>query len=235
VRSAYSGPFALGIGVSHRHVVEDQWGYRYDRTVLRMREYVTVLNRLFETGTVAYSGETVRAHGTLSFPVPARFPLLLAALGPQMLRVAGECADGVITWMTGVHTLATHTVPLVTAAAAAAGRPRPRVVASLPVCVTDDPAGARQLAERMFLIYRSLPGYRAMLDREGAEHGGDIALVGSEDEVTGAVKRLADAGVTDLNALVIGSAAEQARAHTLLPGLSSRAELPGLTEPRPYT
>jgi F420-dependent oxidoreductase-like protein len=223
VQAVRTGPVTLGIGVSHRHVVEDQWGYRYDRTVLRMREYVTVLNELFETGAVSFSGQTTQARGTLSFPIPGRVPVLLAALGPQMLRVAGEHASGVITWMTGVRTLETHIVPTVNHAAGAAGRPAPRVVASLPVCVTDDADAARQLARRMFLIYRSLPSYRAMLDREKADDGGDIALVGSEEDVARAVKRLEEIGVTDLNALIIGSETEQMRAKALLPALGDQS------------
>jgi alkanesulfonate monooxygenase SsuD/methylene tetrahydromethanopterin reductase-like flavin-dependent oxidoreductase (luciferase family) len=86
--------------------------------------------------------------------------------------------------------------------------------------VTGDPDPARELAARMFLIYRSLPNYRAMLDRENAEHGGDITLAGSEEDIVSQVKALAEAGVTDLNALVIGSELEQARTHALLPTLT---------------
>lgn len=218
------GPVTLGIGVSHQHVVEDQWGYSYDRTALRMSEYVAVLNALLTEGEVAFEGETVTARGSLTIEVDRRIPVLVAALGPRMLDVAGEASDGVITWMTGTRTLAEHIVPRISAAAARAGRPQPRVVASLPVCVTENADEARQLAQRMFLIYRSLPNYKAMLDREDADHGGAIALVGTEDEIAGAVKRLEDLGVTDLNALVIGSDAEKARAHALLPQLNPQAE-----------
>ncbi|WP_176968906.1 TIGR03564 family F420-dependent LLM class oxidoreductase [Amycolatopsis xylanica] len=219
-QAGYGGTVTLGIGVSHRHVVEDQWGYSYDRTAKRMAEYVTVLNSIFETGEVHFEGETVTARGSLSI-AERKIPILVAALGPKMLDVAGELTDGVITWMTGPRTLDEHTVPRLTAAAERAGRTRPRVVASLPVCVTEDAETARELAARMFLIYRSLPNYKAMLDREDADHGGDISLVGTEDEIAGAVKRLAEIGVTDLNALVIGSEEEQARAHALLPELTS--------------
>jgi 5,10-methylenetetrahydromethanopterin reductase len=226
VQESYDGQITLGIGVSHRHVVEDQWGYTYDRTAHRMREYVEVLTELFDTGAVFYEGDTVSARGSLSFDVPRRIPILVAALGPRMLDVAGTLTDGVITWMTGAKTLEEHTVPRLTAAAEKAGRPQPRVVASLPVCVTDDADEARELAQRMFLIYRSLPNYKAMLDKENAEHGGDIALVGREDQVAGALKRLGDIGVTDLNALVIGSETEQERTHALLTSTTSREENP---------
>ncbi|HEV3362072.1 MAG TPA: TIGR03564 family F420-dependent LLM class oxidoreductase [Pseudonocardiaceae bacterium] len=230
VKAAYPGPVTLGIGVSHEHVVTDQWGYSYDRTALRMREYLTVLNQLCETGATAFTGQTVRANGAVSFPIEDRLPILVAALGPRMLRVAGECADGVITWMTGPRTLVEHTVPTLRAATEAAGRPTPRVVASLPVCVTGGADAARELAARMFLIYRSLPNYRAMLDREGAAHGGDIALVGSEEEIVADIAELADAGVTDLNALVIGSELEQARTHALLPLLTDTLAREGVRQ-----
>lgn len=231
--TATSGRFTLGIGVSHRHVVEDQWGYSYDRTAHRMREYATVLNQVFTTGRASFEGETVRANGGLSLPLAGRVPLLMAALGPRMLRVAGGHADGVITWMTGQRTLREHVVPALAAAAREAGRPAPRVVASLPVCLTEDPETAHRLAERMFLIYRSLPAYRAMLDREGAEHGGDIALIGSKKEITEGVRRLEDAGVTDLNALVIGSEDEQLRTRSLLPDFTDRPLPPAPEESAP--
>lgn len=220
VQAAYSGPVTLGIGVSHQHVVADQWGYSYDHTALRMQEYLAVLNQIFSTGSTSFTGKTLRANGSLSFQACRRMPVLVAALGPRMLRVAGESSDGVITWMTGLRTLSAHTVPRLTAAADAAGRAAPRVVASLPVCLTTKQEEARELAARMFLIYRSLPNYRAMLDRENAEHSGDIALIGNEKDIAAEVGRLADAGVTDLNALVIGSEFEQARAHALLPALT---------------
>lgn len=229
VQAAYPGPVTLGIGVSHQHVVSDQWGYAYDQTSLRMREYITVLNQIRDTGTTTFTGKTLHANGSLSFRVVDRLPILIAALGPRMLKVAGECSDGVITWMTGRRTLTKHTVPLLTAAAEAASRPAPRVVASLPVCVTNDPDAARELAARMFLIYRSLPNYRAMLDRENADHCGDIALVGNEQDIIAGVEELADAGVTDLNALVIGSELEQARTDALLPTLTD-TQLPKPTD-----
>jgi F420-dependent oxidoreductase-like protein len=220
VQAAYAGRLTLGIGVSHRHVVEDQWGYVYDRTALRMREYVQVLDALFTEGEVAFEGRTVTARGSLTISTQWRTPILVAALGERMLDVAGELTDGTVTWMTGSRTLAEHVVPRLTAAADRAGRSNPRTVASLPVCVTHDVAERRELTNRLFLLYRSLPNYKAMLDREGVSEIADIALIGSEEEVVASIARLADSGVTDLNALVIGDEAEQARAHALLPQLS---------------
>jgi alkanesulfonate monooxygenase SsuD/methylene tetrahydromethanopterin reductase-like flavin-dependent oxidoreductase (luciferase family) len=124
-------------------------------------------------------------------------PLLLAALGPAMLRVAGELADGTVLWMTGPATVRDHIVPTITAAAAAAGRPSPRVVCILPVCVTSHPDAARAAAARVFAMYGELPSYRAMLDREGAAGPADVALVGDEAAVSAQLATLAESGVTD--------------------------------------
>ncbi|HEX3784139.1 MAG TPA: TIGR03564 family F420-dependent LLM class oxidoreductase [Pseudonocardiaceae bacterium] len=220
LRASYSGPIVLGIGVSHRHAVEDQWGYRYDRTALRMREYLLVLNDMFATGAVAFTGETVTANGSTTIPSQERFPVLVAALGPRMIEVAGELSDGAITWMTGHRTLADHVAPRLAAAAERAGRAAPRLVAMMPICVTDDVDAARERARRDYLIYRSLPNYRAVLDREGAQDSADIALLGDEDAVAAQVKRLAEAGVTDLDAMLFGPEPEQARTHALLADLA---------------
>lgn len=219
VAAATGGRFTLGVGVSHRHVVEDQWGYSYDRTAQRMEEYLTILRDLMTTGEVHHDGPTAQANGSLSIP-HERVPVLVAALGPRMLEVAGRLSDGVITWMTGPRTLQEHVVPRLQESAERAGRAPLRVVASLPVCITRDPQEARELAARMFIIYRSLPNYRRMLDREGVEDAGGVALIGSEEEVREKVESLAAMGVTDLNALVIGSTDEIARTHHLLPRLA---------------
>ena len=124
-------------------------------------------------------------------------PLLLAALAPQMLRLAGSLADGTVLWMTGPATVRDYIVPSITRAAQEAGRPSPRVVCVLPVCVTDDPEQARVDAGKAFAIYGQLPSYRAMLDREGAAGPGDVAIVGDEDAVAAQIRALAEAGVTD--------------------------------------
>ena len=124
-------------------------------------------------------------------------PVLLAAMAPRMLTFAGEQTDGTVLWMTGPATVRDYVVPAITAAAAAAGGPAPRVVCALPVCVTSDPAAARASVAEEFAIYGQLPSYRAMLDREGAAGPGDVAIVGDEDTVAAQILALADAGVTD--------------------------------------
>ena len=121
-----------------------------------------------------------------------------------MLKATAELADGTLTWCTGPQTLAGHIVPTINAAADAAGRPAPRVIAALPVCVTDDVDGARARAATVFAVYGQLPSYRAMLDREGAEGAADIAIVGTAAEVSERVAALADIGVTDFAAVEFG-------------------------------
>ena len=142
--------------------------------------------------------------------------VVLAALGPKMLELAGRLGDGTLTWMTGPATIESHVVPVINDAAKAAGRPVPRVGVGLPVCVTDDEAAARERAARNFEIYGTLPSYRAMLDREGAEGPADVAFVGDEKAVTGMMEGLAGIGATDFIANVFGSSEERIRTRTLL-------------------
>jgi 5,10-methylenetetrahydromethanopterin reductase len=195
---AISGRLVLGIGLSHQIVIESMYGYSFDRPARHMREYLAVLVPLLAGEQADFDGETVHAHIGLSVPRSRpKVPLLLAALAPQMLRLAGTRADGTILWMTGPATVRDHIVPTITAAASEAGRPSPRVVCTLPVCVTDDPDQARLDANKAFAIYGQLPSYRAMLDREGAAGPGDVAIVGDEDNVGAQIRALADAGVTD--------------------------------------
>ena len=214
---AVGGRLTLGIGLSHQIVIQDMYGYSFDKPARHMREYLAVLGPLLAGEPVAFDGETVHAHIGLSVPRSrARVPLLLAALAPQMLRLAGTQADGTILWMTGPATVRDYIVPAITAAASEAGRPSPRVVCVLPVCVTDDPAEARVNAGKAFAIYGQLPSYRAMLDREGAAGPGDVAVVGDEDSVAAQIRALADGGVTDFVALEYARDEDGPRTRALL-------------------
>jgi len=211
-QAASGGRLALGIGLSHQIVIEGMYGYSFEKPVRHMREYLEILVPLVQKGSVSFKGETLTANGGLQIPGADPFPVLLAALGPKMLELAGGVADGTITWMTGPATLEAHTVPAITAAAEKAGK-ETHVAVGLPVCVTDDVDAARERAAKVFEIYGSLPSYRAMLDREGAEGPADVAIVGDEATVTGALKRLADVGATDYLAAEFGSS-ETERART---------------------
>jgi F420-dependent oxidoreductase-like protein len=208
------GRLTLGIGLSHQLVIEGMFGYSFEKPVRHMREYLSILMPLVHDGTVSFRGETVSANGTLNIAGATPCPVLVAALGPKMLELAGTLADGTITWMTGPATLESHTVPGISKAAEQAGRPPPRVCVGLPVCVTDDPDGARERAGRVFAVYDSLPSYKAMLDREGAAGPADVAIVGDETTVAAAVRRLADAGTTDFAAVEYGSVSKGDRERT---------------------
>jgi 5,10-methylenetetrahydromethanopterin reductase len=219
-QAASGGRLALGIGLSHQIVIENMFGMSFEKPVRHMREYLEILLPLIHKGSVSFQGETLSANGGLQIPGATPCPVLLAALGPKMLELAGGVADGTITWVTGPATLEEHTVPAINAAAERAGRPAPRVCAGLPVCVTDDVEAARGRAAKVFEIYGSLPSYRAMLDREGAEGPAEVAIVGDEATVTGVLKRLADVGTTDFLAAEFGtSEAERARTRDALRSL----------------
>ncbi len=222
---ALGGRLTLGIGLSHQIVIQDMYGYSFEAPARHMREYLAVLLPLLAGEPVAFDGSTVHAHIGLSVPRSARkIPVLLAALAPRMLRLAGEQTDGTVLWMTGPATVRDYIVPSITAAAAAAGRPSPRVVCMLPVCVTDDPARARADADSAMAIYGQLPSYRAMLDKEGAAGPGDVALVGAEDAVAAQVTALADAGVTDFVAAEYARGPEGPRTRALLRALATAAD-----------
>ncbi len=225
VQDASGGRLVLGIGLSHQVVVEGAWGYTFDKPARYMREYLSVLVPLLHGEQVSFNGEVIRTNtfGPLDVAPTAPPPVLVAALGPTMLRQAGTQADGTVTWMVGPNTVADHIVPTITAAASDAGRPSPRVVVTLPVCVTDDPVTARARADKIFAMYGQLPSYRAMLDREGAAGPSDVAVVGNEQEVTAQVRRFAEAGATEFSGAVYGTPEEVARAQALLGALARAA------------
>jgi F420-dependent oxidoreductase-like protein len=220
-QDAAGGRFILGIGLSHQVVIEGMLGFSFDKPARHMREYLQVLVPLLRDGKVAHSGEVYNVRANLDRPAGGP-PVLVAALGPVMLKLTGELADGTITWMAGVQTLADHIVPTLSKAATDAGRPDPHVVAGLPVCLTANPDAARQQAAKVFEVYGQLPSYRAMLDREGVEGPADIAIVGSEAEIEAGVRRLADAGVTDFNAAVFGEREERDRTSEVLAQLANK-------------
>ena len=219
VSQVSGGRLDLGIGLSHQMVVEGMWGLPFDKPVRRMREYLEALGPLLAGEDPQYGGETVTARGGLDVPADPP-PVLVAALGPQMLTVTGRLADGTVTWMTGPKTLTDLTVPTIQAAAEGAGRPAPRVVVALPVCVTDDEAGARERAAAEFAVYGMLPSYRAMLDREGMEGPADLAFVGSADAVASRIAEVDTAGATTLVAAEFGHDDEKAATRELLKTLN---------------
>jgi F420-dependent oxidoreductase-like protein len=209
VQAAVGGRLTLGIGLSHQVVIENVFGQSFDKPARHMREYLSILLPLLEGEQVSFAGETLKAStfGPLQIQAPAP-PVLVAALGSTMLKIAGRMASGTVTWMTGPDTIEAHIMPTIRQAAAAAGKPDPRIGVGLPVCVTDDVDAARTKAAEVFAVYGHLPSYRAMLDREGAGGPADVAIVGSGAEVRAEIRHLADIGVTDFCGAPFGSGDE---------------------------
>jgi 5,10-methylenetetrahydromethanopterin reductase len=218
---ATGGRLALGIGLSHQVVIEGMLHLSFDKPAHHMREYLAVLLPLLREGKVSFSGETLGADTAISVRPVGALPVLLAAMAPRMLHLAGAVADGTVLWMTGPRAIAEHVMPRLAAAAAEAGRAAPRVVCVLPVCVTDDEAAARARAAKVFATYDTLPSYKAMLDLEGAGGPGDVAIVGDEAAVRQQVDELAGIGVTDFAAGEFATGEDAARTRALLHDLAT--------------
>ena len=206
---ASGGRFTLGIGLSHQIVIEGMFGFSFEKPARHMREYLSILMPLLHEGSVNVAGDTLTYRGPVQIPGAAPPPVVIAALAPRMLALAGEVADGTITWMTGPATIGDHIAPSITKSAEGAGRPAPRVIGALPVMVTDDPDAARARASQVFSVYNDLPSYRAMLDREGAAGPADVAVVGDESTVRSGVTAMADAGCTDFLAVEFAASEEE--------------------------
>lgn len=212
--AATGNRFTLGIGLSHKVVIENMLGLSYDRPARHMREYLEVLMPLLRGETVNHQGEAYRVALGLTVPGAEPPPTVVAALGPLMLRIAGELADGTSTWMVGPRTMESHIVARIGAAAGAAGRPAPTIIAGVPITLTNRPDQARERIAGGLTMYGQLPSYRAMLDREGLAGPGDAAVVGDENALRGEIERYRSAGVTDLNAAIM-DVEDGARARTL--------------------
>lgn len=203
-QAAVGGRLVLGIGLSHQPVVVDRLKMKWEKPVRQMRDYLSILVPLMQEGKAShdgyfwsYEGEGVRC--TEDAP-----KVMVAALGDQMLRLAGQLTDGTILWCVGPRTIEQHIAPVINEAAAAAGRPAPSIVCSIPVWVTDDPTAARAFLEQILATYAVLPSYRRMLDIEGLHGLGDLSLVGSEDEVEAGIAAIAASGATDFTAVPMG-------------------------------
>jgi 5,10-methylenetetrahydromethanopterin reductase len=189
------GRLTLGVGVSHRPVIEDLHGLPYARPAAHMRDYLSVLVPLLREGSVRHKGDFYQVDGGFVVPGTSPVPVLVGALSPLMVEVAGELADGVVTWLAGPRGLSEHIVPRLHTAARE--RPAPRVVAALPVAVCTDAALGREAADKTFKRYAGLANYRRLLEREGAPSPGGLAVTGTEAEIETQLRRLAGLGVTE--------------------------------------
>ena len=199
---ATQGRLVLGIGPSHQGNVEDSWGLSYERPAHHVREYLSILNPLIHEGKVQFSGEMYVVNTQIDVPETSSFPILISALAPAMLRVAGELADGTITWMAGISAIEKHIAPRINKAAREAGRNMPRICVGLPICVTDDRAAAFEQAAVTFQRYGTLVNYRRILNVESVDGPADVSVIGNEKEVEEKLRGFADAGVTDFLAAV---------------------------------
>ncbi|MBL4679416.1 MAG: TIGR03564 family F420-dependent LLM class oxidoreductase [Pseudomonadales bacterium] len=207
--AASSGRFSLGIGLSHQVVIEGMFGLSYQKPAKHMREYLSILGPLLEGKTVSYQGEQYQINNvTLTIPEAKPVPLLVAALGPVMLDLAGQMADGTITWMTGPKTLESYIIPSIGKGAEKTGKPTPVIVAGFPMVLTNDVEAANAEIDKTLQIYGQLPSYRAMLDREGAAGPADVAFAGDETQLRSRLQTLRDIGVTDFSAAIVTSDAE---------------------------
>jgi F420-dependent oxidoreductase-like protein len=216
------GRLTLGVGVSHRPVIENLHGIAYQRPAAHMREYLSVLVPLLRDGSVRYRGEFYQVDGGFVVPGSTPVPVLVGALSPLMVQVAGELADGVVTWLAGPRSLAEQVIPRLRAAAA--GRPAPRVVAALPVAVCADAGLGRRAADEILSRYAGLEIYHKQFEREGVSSPGGLAIAGPEAEVESQLRQLADLGVTEFWPIVfpVGDdpAGSRRRTRTLLASLA---------------
>ena len=206
VQAVAQGRLALGLGVSHHWVIDEMLGLPYEKPAAHMRAYLEVLSKAFDgPGTVTVDNDFYRVNNPLDITDAARIPILLAALGPVMLRLAGEQGDGTILWMADERAVAEHVVPNLTQGAESAGRPMPRIVAGIPICLCGDDEidVAVTRANRLLSEAEISPNYQKLLEVGDATQIGDILAAGSEATIEKRLRSFADAGVTDVSIRVV--------------------------------
>jgi F420-dependent oxidoreductase-like protein len=200
-QAATHGRYHLGLALGTKLLTEGGFGIPYERPIARLREFLTALRALTETGAADFEGELLTAKTPVPATVPGAgdgVPLLVAAMGPQALRASGELADGILPYLAGPRALAEHIVPAVTAAARAAGRPAPRIVALVHGVVTDDVDAVRERAGEQLAFYEQIPSYARVIGLSGAERAAEVAVIGDERTVAAEVRRYRDAGATEV-------------------------------------
>ena len=205
------GRFTLGLGASHHWVIEDMLGLRYERPAYQVRNYLEVLNAAFAgPGKVDVENDGYRVHSSIDVTDHAPTPIVLAALAPVMLRVAGELAAGTILWMADERAIAEHVVPRITKAAA--GRPAPRIIAGVPIalCLGSEVEAARERANLVLGHAEYSPNYQRLLEHGNATDVGDILAAGDESAIVTRLRAFRDAGTTDLAVRILALGADRA-------------------------
>ncbi|MBW1884601.1 MAG: TIGR03564 family F420-dependent LLM class oxidoreductase [Deltaproteobacteria bacterium] len=219
-QAATRGRLQLGIGLSHRPVVEDQMGLSYQHPALYMSEYLAALDSLLRSGRAKLRGELLRCEASVVRMSETPPPLLLAALGPRILELAGSAAAGTNLWLAGPRVVREHVAPRIRQAAERAGRPQPRIVVGLPICVTDDAGRARRDVQGAFGATSEFASYQTVLAREGVRGPEDVALIGDEAQVVASIEELERAGATEFVAMELCKTRDEAqRTRKLLRGL----------------
>jgi len=226
VQEAIGNRLTLGIGLAHKATIEANLRVPFARPAQHMAEYLDVLlpamtDRAADATGEIWSGYAAKISGMRAATAPS---VLLAAMGPRMLAMAGGRTDGIILWLSGPKAIESRLKPAVDAAAAAAGRQAPRIVASVPVCVTNKPDDVKDVLASMFAAYNDLPSYRGVMDVEGVDGPAGVSIVGGEDEVRAGISAFAEAGTTDFSALEFSTGDDEARAtRALLTDLAASA------------
>jgi F420-dependent oxidoreductase-like protein len=206
VQAVCGGRLALGLGVSHHWIIDEMLGLPYERPAAVMRSYLDVLDpALRGPGPVDVENDMFRVHNPLDITDLAPTPVLIAALGPVMLRLAGERTDGTLLWMADERAVGSHVTPIITRAAEAAGRPAPRIVAGIPICLCldDEIDAAVARTNRILAEAEVSPNYQRLLELGDARSVGDILAAGTESTIEKRLHAFSDAGVTDVSARVV--------------------------------
>src|ERR1700734_3293746 len=200
------GRFTLGLGVSHHWIIQDIPGLPYERGATTMRCYLDVLDQALRgPGMVDVENELFTIHNPLDVTDITPTPVMIAALGPVMLKLAGERAAGTSLWLADERTIASHVVPTISKAAEAAGRPAPRIMAGAPVCLCrdDEIDAAMEKTNRTLSEVVASPNYVRLMEHGDAQNIGDVLVCGSEAAMEKRLRSFADAGVTDFNARIV--------------------------------
>ena len=201
------GRLRLGIGPSHRAIVEDIYGLPQTTPLVHLREYVKVLHSILWDGKVDHHGEFFNV--VVEFPRTAQIPVLISTLGKKAFQLAGEIADGALSWMCPVPYLLDTGIPLLRKAATANGRSTPPpLVAHVPVALTQDRDSVMAAGHKMFEMYSKLPFYAKMFADAGFQLTSDkkvtdefvnnMIISGNEDTVATSLTKLLDAGLDEL-------------------------------------